>query len=65
LLHVLAILYYLRRKKDNLIEPMIHGDKVVGHDAVSSRDDTTSRVAALVVLAMSCALVYWLVSLGG
>ena len=64
-LHVLAILYYLRSKKDNLIRPMIQGDKAVSHDAVSSRDDTGSRVAALAVFALSCALVYWLVSLGG
>ena len=28
-LHVLAILYYLRRKKDNLVKPMVAGDKVV------------------------------------
>ncbi|RYG12675.1 MAG: cytochrome B [Burkholderiales bacterium] len=64
-LHVLAILYYLRSKKDNLIRPMIHGDKAVAHDAASSRDDAGSRMAALVVFLLSCALVYWLVSLGG
>lgn len=65
-LHVLAILYYLRRKKDNLIWPMIDGDKAVSHaHAASSRDNSGSRLAALVVFGASCALVYWLVSLGG
>lgn len=64
-LHILAILYYLRGKKDNLIRPMIHGDKVVAHEAASSRDDTGSRLVALVVFGASCGLVYWLVSLGG
>ncbi|MEP6825882.1 MAG: cytochrome b/b6 domain-containing protein, partial [Ramlibacter sp.] len=64
-LHIVAVLYYLRRKKDNLIRPMIYGDKAVSHDAPSSRDDTGSRVTAVVVFGASCSLVYWLVSLGG
>lgn len=62
-LHVLAILYYLWKKKDNLIKPMIRGDKATAGPAVSSRDDGRSRAVALVVFAVCAAFVYWLVSL--
>jgi cytochrome b len=61
-LHVLAVLYYLRKKKDNLIKPMISGDKVVAHAALSARDDTASRLAALGVLACCAVFVYWIVT---
>ena len=65
LLHVGAVLYYLYRKKDNLIRPMIGGDKQVGHAARSSRDDAVSRTVALALLLACAAAVGWLVSLGG
>ena len=65
LLHVGAILYYLYKKRENLIQPMIHGDKVLPLDTPASRDDTASRAVALLLFAASAALVYWLVSLGG
>jgi len=61
LLHVAAILYYLLRKKDNLVRPMLGGDKQVGHAAPSSRDDTGARLLALAVLAACAGLVWWLV----
>jgi cytochrome b len=64
LLHVGAVLYYLLRKRQNLIVPMIRGDKVVATPAVSSRDDAVSRVGAAVVLALAAAAVTWLVRLG-
>jgi cytochrome b len=64
-LHVLAILYYLRKKKDNLIKPMIEGDKTVSHAAASSRDDTVSRLGALALLAICGGFVAWLASLAG
>jgi cytochrome b len=63
-LHVGAVLYYLLRKKDNLIGPMLAGDKQVSHVTRSSRDDAASRGAALVVLLACAGLVAWVVSLG-
>jgi cytochrome b len=60
-LHVAAILYYLLRKGDNLVRPMIRGDKVVASAAASSRDDAATRLLALVVLVLCGAAVAWLV----
>jgi cytochrome b len=62
-LHVGAILYYLWKKKDNLIRPMLTGDKLVAHVTRSSRDDWVTRVVALVLLGLSAAFVTWLVGL--
>jgi len=64
-LHVGAVLYYLLRKKDNLIGPMLAGDKRVAHVTRSSRDDAVTRGAALAVLLACAGLVAWVVSLGG
>lgn len=63
-LHIAAILYYVLRKKDNLIGPMIGGDKTLSHEARPSRDDAKSRLAALVVFALCAGFVTWLVGLG-
>jgi cytochrome b len=64
-LHIAAILYYLLRKKDNLIRPMVGGDKAVDRAVLPSRDDARSRLAALVVFAVCAGFVTWLVRLGG
>jgi cytochrome b len=64
LLHIAAVLYYLWKKKNNLIGPMLHGDKPVAA-ARASRDDTASRLVALVVFAASSGAVAWMVKLGG
>lgn len=64
LLHVGAILFYLFKKRENLIKPMIHGDKILPQDIPASRDDAGSRVTAAVVFALCAGLVYGLVSLG-
>ena len=50
-LHVAAVLFYLWKKRDNLIGPMLHGDKVLAGAVAPSRDDMASRMTALVVLA--------------
>lgn len=67
-LHVAAVLFYLWRRRENLIGPMLHGDKQVdGPEArglPSSRDDRLSRGVALVVIALSGALAYAVVTLG-
>lgn len=64
-LHVTAVAFYLLRKKDNLVRPMIVGDKELAHPTESSRDDMPARLLALVVLAVSAGAVSWVVSLGG
>jgi cytochrome b len=64
-LHIGAVLYYLWRKKQNLIKPMLHGDKELDSATPPSRDDAVSRLAALAVLALCAGWVAWLVQLGG
>ena len=64
LLHIAAIVYYAVKKKQNLVGPMIRGDKVVATPATSSRDDAFSRVGAAVILAIAAGIVAWVVRLG-
>ncbi len=65
LLHLAAIIYYRTKKKEDLIGPMLKGDKQLDFEAPASRDDAVSRTAAALVLALSASAVWWLVSLGG
>jgi cytochrome b len=65
LLHIAAILYYLWKKRENLIRPMLHGDKTLDRATVPSRDDAVSRLTALAVLALCAGLVAWGVQLAG
>jgi cytochrome b len=62
-LHILAIVVYLRRK-NNLVGAMLHGDKELVTAAPASRDDMASRLLALGVLLACAAGVYWISSLG-
>jgi cytochrome b len=64
LLHIAAIVYYAVKKKQNLVQPMIFGDKEVATPAASSRDDAVSRIGAAVVLVVAAGIVTWLVRLG-
>jgi len=64
-LHIGAIVYYLRRWKANLVRPMIHGDKPLPADTPPSRDDLATRAAAVVLLAGCAAAVTYIVQLGG
>lgn len=63
--HVAAVLFYLWKKGENLIRPMVRGDKAVAHAAAGSRDDTATRALALAVLVACGAAVAWIVRLGG
>jgi cytochrome b len=63
-LHVAAVLFYLVRKKQNLVAPMISGDKEIATAVTSSRDDLWSRLGALVLLAACAGAVTWLIRLG-
>ncbi|MCW5651725.1 MAG: cytochrome b/b6 domain-containing protein [Ramlibacter sp.] len=60
--HVAAVLFYLWKKKDNLIRPMLGGDKLVSREVPASRDDMGSRLLAAVILGICVAFVVWLVS---
>ena len=62
-LHVLAIIFYVRVRKQQLIRPMLDGDKTLPEAAAPSRDDALSRIAALVVLALSAGVAWWVSSL--
>jgi cytochrome b len=64
-LHIAAILFYFFKKKDNLITPMVSGDKALDIQVAPSRDDAVSRAVAALVLALCAAMVWWVVKLGG
>jgi cytochrome b len=56
-LHVGTILYYRIRKGENLVRPMILGDKETSVTTTSSRDDAKSRLLAAVLFLACAALV--------
>jgi cytochrome b len=62
-LHVGTVLYYKRIKHDDLITPMLTGDKVLTTDTQASRDTRTSRLFALGILIGCSYVVYRLVNL--
>jgi hypothetical protein len=62
-LHVGTVLYYKRIKNDDLIIPMLTGDKVLTAEAQPSRDTRTSRLFALAVLFGCAYVVYRLVNI--
>jgi cytochrome b len=64
-LHVLAVLYYLWRKRINLVRPMISGDKVLPAGTPGSADALPQRLLALVLGVLCAAFVTWVVRLGG
>lgn len=63
-LHVAAIMFYVFKKKHTLVRPMIAGDKALTGDVPASIDNGSTRVLALVVVALCAGLVAWVVSLG-
>ena len=50
---------------ENLVGPMVHGDKALELDATPSRDDAGSRLLAGAILAACAMLVAWLVKQAG
>ena len=64
-LHIGAILFYQVKKKENLIGPMVHGDKSLVHQVENARDDARSRALAAVVFVLCAGLVATLVKLAG
>jgi cytochrome b len=64
-LHIAAIVFYLVKKKENLIGPMVHGDKSLIHRVENSRDDSRSRALAAGVFAVCAGLVAAMVTWAG
>ena len=63
ILHVGTVLYYKRFKHDDLITPMLNGDKNLPPDTQASRDTFTSRLFALSLLIGCAYVVYRLIHL--
>jgi cytochrome b len=63
-LHVGAIAFYWFRKKQNLVGPMLSGDKWLEADVPASADGMVQRGLAVVLMGLCAALVYWVVGLG-
>lgn len=63
-LHLTAIAFYKLVRKQNLVRPMITGDKAVPADLPPSVDSARQRWLALCVLLLCALAVYGLVSLG-
>ncbi len=64
-LHVGTILFYLFKRGENLVRPMILGDKMSKLVAQSSRDDARSRTLAAAVFLGCAVLVAWMGSQAG
>lgn len=61
-LHVAAIAYYLLARKEDLLTPMLTGDKL-GIDAPAAEDGRSIRVRAAVFAAIAAGVVCYLVTL--
>lgn len=57
LAHIGAVLFYLLGKRENLIKPMLSGDKETEDDGPPCRDDWSLRLRALVFLVICASLV--------
>jgi cytochrome b len=64
-LHVAAIVYYLVRKKHNLVRPMLVGDKSLPPGTPAASDTAGNRLMALLLVAACAFGVAGIVSLGG
>lgn len=60
-LHLGAIGYHAVRKGENLVRPMVVGDKALAGDAAPSADGAGQRLLSLAVLAACAAVVWWMV----
>jgi cytochrome b len=63
-LHLAAIAFYRLRRGKDLLRPMLTGDKLLPADVPASTDGPRNWLLALLMLALSGAVVGWLVSLG-
>lgn len=64
LVHVGAVLYYLRARQRNLIAPMWYGDKRLAPGTPASADGWRQRLLAALLIAAGLALSIWIARLG-
>ncbi len=62
-LHISAIAFYFFKRGENLVRPMIQGDKETATPVQSARDDAQTRALAVVLFLGCAALVAWMVQL--
>ncbi|MFN5403760.1 MAG: cytochrome b/b6 domain-containing protein [Burkholderiales bacterium] len=62
--HLLAILWYLLKKKQNLTLAMLKGDKTSATPAHPSKDGPANWLLAVLCILVSAGLVYALINLG-
>jgi cytochrome b len=63
-LHIAAIAFYFVKKRQNLVGPMLTGDKSLPDEVPASIDSARSRSLAAALLAACAGGVAWLVGLG-
>ena len=64
LLHIGAIAFYWFKRRQNLVAPMLHGDKLLSADVPASIDSTRSRALAFAIVVACAIVVAAVVSLG-
>ena len=62
ILHIAAIVFYLWRKQ-NLIKPMLHGNKQLPMVVAASTDTAGTRIMALVIFGICAIFVSWIAQL--
>jgi cytochrome b len=62
-LHVASILFYKRFHNEDLVTPMVQGDKALPSGTPASRDNALTRLLALLMWAGCAGVVYYLVNL--
>ena len=62
ILHIAAIVFYLWRKQ-NLIKPMLHGNKQLPMVVAASTDTAGTRIMALVIFGICAVFVGWIAQL--
>ena len=60
-IHVLAVLYYLIVKKQNLIKPMFNGKKTIDKEHIKESIKHSKLVIAFIIAVVVISFVYWLV----
>lgn len=63
-LHVGVVLFYLLARRQNLLRPMLGGDKQLAQPMPASRDDAASHFLALCLAAACAAVAVWVSALG-
>ena len=64
-LHIAAILFYWFKKKENLVKPMLQGDKLMTVSVQSATDTAGSRVMAAIVFGLCAGAVAFMVNRAG